>query len=392
MRVLFVVPQLPHLYGGGGVRMYYQIKYLSKMGINVDLIGYHSDVETDISRYVRHLYSIECEKRSLLSRAFTTYPLYKGFADKLKDILSKEDYDLIHIHKFQMTGYVSSLNIPVVVDLWASGLKGIWSLFLYERSIVNKARILYQMGKYFLNDQKNYRRFKYFFVVSKEAKDYIDKRYPNKNVFIVPSGVESVLEDKRENNTRGLKIAFCGDMSFFPNIDAVLYFYRKVYIRVKKELKDVSFIIIGRNPDNRILEIAAEDKSVVVTGFVADVREYLKVSDIFVSPLRTGLGIRNKILEAMACGLCVLGTPNSFEGIDIEDKKNVLVCRDADDFYRNIIFLDRNRGFIKKIGDEARRLIKERYLWSEIVRKMVDCYYEILKDWKSKNSKGWALD
>jgi len=62
----------------------------------------------------------------------------------------------------------------------------------------------------------------------------------------------------------------------------------------------IKFYIVGRNPSEKVLQLAKNDRRVVVTGTVNDVRPYIERSDIFVVPLRIGGGTRLKILEAMA--------------------------------------------------------------------------------------------
>ncbi len=48
MKILFLIPELPHIYGGG-LRMYYQIKYLALNGIKPDII-YYSIGQEDVSQ------------------------------------------------------------------------------------------------------------------------------------------------------------------------------------------------------------------------------------------------------------------------------------------------------------------------------------------------------
>ena len=53
----------------------------------------------------------------------------------------------------------------------------------------------------------------------------------------------------------------------------------------------------------------------IVTGTVPDVRPYLARASVAVAPFRVARGVQNKILEAMAMGLPVVGTAETFKGI-----------------------------------------------------------------------------
>jgi len=102
-------------------------------------------------------------------------------------------------------------------------------------------------------------------------------------------------------------IIFTGWMDYFPNIDAVQYFYREIFPQVRRELPRVQFVVAGRNPPPSIARLAA-DAAVRVTGSVPDIRPYLRAASLAVAPMRIARGVQNKILEAMAMGIPVATT------------------------------------------------------------------------------------
>ncbi len=61
-----------------------------------------------------------------------------------------------------------------------------------------------------------------------------------------------------------------------------------------------------------------------------DVRPYLARASAFVSPLRLGAGIKNKVLEALAMGCPVVATPISLDGIAVRDGQEVLAADSAE--------------------------------------------------------------
>ena len=56
-----------------------------------------------------------------------------------------------------------------------------------------------------------------------------------------------------------------------------------------------------------------------VTGTVADIRSWIGSASVYASPLRFGLGVKNKILEAMACGAPIVATSRSLSGTPLID-------------------------------------------------------------------------
>jgi len=99
-------------------------------------------------------------------------------------------------------------------------------------------------------------------------------------------------------------IIFTGSMDYFPNVDAVLFFYREVFPSVRDAMPRARFVIAGRNPARAVRELAA-DPAVRVTGAVADIRPYLRGASVAVAPLRVARGVQTKIFEALAMGIPV---------------------------------------------------------------------------------------
>src|SRR5207245_1444876 len=99
-------------------------------------------------------------------------------------------------------------------------------------------------------------------------------------------------------------IIFTGSMDYFPNVDAVRFFYREVFRSVRARLPRARFVIAGRNPTRAVRRLAC-DPAVWVTGAVPDIRPYLRGSSAAVGPLRVARGVQTKIFEAMAMGVPV---------------------------------------------------------------------------------------
>ena len=65
-----------------------------------------------------------------------------------------------------------------------------------------------------------------------------------------------------------------------------------------------------------------------VTGTVADIRPWIWSAAVYASPLRFGLGVKNKILEAMACGAPIVATSRSLSGTPLIDGRDAMIADD----------------------------------------------------------------
>ena len=67
------------------------------------------------------------------------------------------------------------------------------------------------------------------------------------NIIVIRNGVDSEYfkphKSKKEN-----ALVFVGAMDYFPNIDAVKWFTKNVFLSVLKQRPDVKFYIVGSNP------------------------------------------------------------------------------------------------------------------------------------------------
>ena len=96
---------------------------------------------------------------------------------------------------------------------------------------------------------------------------------PSARVHVVPNGVDTeYFEPQGEPPEGPPHVIFTGDMSYFPNEEAVIFFARQVLPLIRNEIAGVRFLIVGRNPGRKVQELQALD-GVEVTGFVPDVRD-----------------------------------------------------------------------------------------------------------------------
>jgi glycosyltransferase involved in cell wall biosynthesis len=112
----------------------------------------------------------------------------------------------------------------------------------------------------------------------------------------------------------------------------------------------------------------AQISGVVVTGRVADVRNYLAHARMAVAPLRIARGIQNKVLEAMAMAKPVIVSPQAAEGIRAERGIDLLVAADALAFQNMIASVLEEGG--SQIGKNARERVVADYDWQNTLRRV----------------------
>jgi glycosyltransferase involved in cell wall biosynthesis len=209
-----------------------------------------------------------------------------------------------------------------------------------------------------------YAEFDGVMLVSDADANYIlENRQLNKSsVFLLPLAVDADYFAPRERNSEsGLSVVFAGNMFNYINEDAILWFFRDVWGGLKKQLPKLKLYVVGNDPSDRVRALAAKDSNVVVTGFLEDIRPPIWNATVFVSPLRMGTGVKNRILQAMAMGKAIIASPLTIEGIDVTDGVQVLVAESAGEWLERCLHLLRNGGERERLGREARKYVEENH-------------------------------
>ncbi|MBI4609218.1 MAG: glycosyltransferase [Candidatus Rokubacteria bacterium] len=191
---------------------------------------------------------------------------------------------------------------------------------------------------------------------------------PTARMWVTPTGVDTsyfVPDGRREARAA---VVFTGSMDWYPNEDAVLWFVDAVLPRIRREVPEASFTVVGRNPTRRLLAAVAE-AGVRVTGTVDDVRPYIAEAAVYAVPLRIGGGTRLKIFEALAMGKAVVSTAVGAEGLPLAPGENFLQADEPEEFARAVVSLLRDPARRRQLGMAGRRLVEERYAWPEVTRR-----------------------
>ncbi|MFM9887346.1 MAG: glycosyltransferase [Burkholderiales bacterium] len=156
-------------------------------------------------------------------------------------------------------------------------------------------------------------------------------------------------------------VAFVGSMDWDANIDGVRHFLMAVWPLIQNTIPESRFTVIGRNPPATLLDAARNLKGVSFTGFVDDVRPYMRQAHVSVIPLRVGGGTRIKAFEAMAMGCPIVSTSIGIEGLDVIDGEHYMRRDSPADQAAGVIELLRDATLRNDISRRARRCVEENF-------------------------------
>lgn len=202
----------------------------------------------------------------------------------------------------------------------------------------------------------------------------------NKNDHVAPITVVPIAVDTQKlqpvKRTPGSRnIVTLGTLHYPPNADGIRWFFNEVFPLIRKRVPDATLTIIGKNPPQDFLDLAArEPDAVTVTGYVPELVPYLEKSALMVVPVRAGGGMRVRILEAFAYAMPVVTTTIGLEGIHAELEKDVVVADAAGDFANRVSELLEDPSLQEKLSAYGRRLAETKYDWQVVLKAMSPIY------------------
>ncbi len=159
------------------------------------------------------------------------------------------------------------------------------------------------------------------------------------------------------------EIVFIGNMAYPPNADAARFLAREILPRVRERVPRARALLIGPDPGDALAPVRGLP-GVTATGFVDDVRPYLRRAALAVSPLRFGAGMKNKLQAGLAMEKAMVVSPLTCEGFDeLVPERHVLVADGAEGFAQRIAELLADPARRRALGACGRALIREHYSW-----------------------------
>ncbi len=205
-----------------------------------------------------------------------------------------------------------------------------------------------------------FERFEKKFIISEQDGGYI--QHPaRKEIVILPNGVD-VEHYKPEPAAKTIDLLFTGNMQYEPNVNCVLHLVKQVFPLLKQEFPHIQLVAAGKNPAKELRSL--KSGNLQLTGWIDDLRKYYRTARLFVAPMQIGIGMQNKILEAMSMGLPVITSSLANNAIGAKHGKEVWIADSPEKVAEAISYLLNNTELAIQLGQNARDLMLRKYSWT----------------------------
>jgi glycosyltransferase involved in cell wall biosynthesis len=195
-------------------------------------------------------------------------------------------------------------------------------------------------------------------------------------VRVVPFGVELRQMDADQSEVPDT-LVFAGNYTHPPNVDAAVWLAEQILPRVQAQRPDVQLLLAGPGAPACVRDLALL-RGVQVLGGVPSLEPLLASAACVMAPVRSGGGMRMKVLQAMAVGRPVVTTPLGAAGLDGMVPLPLAIGGDADEIASLTLSLLGDTERRRSLGLRARQLVAERYSPEAWARRLEAVYAEAI--------------
>jgi sugar transferase (PEP-CTERM/EpsH1 system associated) len=392
VKILFITPYIPSLIR---VRPYNLLRALHQRGHEITLLclqppGDEDTPQDALRDFCEAVHIIpHSRNRTLFNglRAFlfgkepiqAAYSHSPAFSAYVQDLLKAQRFDVAHIEHLRGAVLAKGLNLPVVFDSVDS------IALLFEKVLQEppnlKSRLIAHLDLERTRDYEGTltQRFEQVAVTSEIDRQFLIELGSNaEQITVVPNGVDLDYFQPTGQSPDPDQLIFTGKMSYHANIAAVEDLVNDIMPLVWAKRPNAKLQIVGKDPSPAILEMAQNPK-ITVTGFVPDIRPYLAQAAIAVSTVRYGVGIQNKVLEAMAMGTPVVCSTQASSALKTVNGTDILVGDSPERIANHILHLLDTPEERQRIAQAGRRYVEEHQTWDNAAQTLEKQYHEAIR-------------
>jgi sugar transferase (PEP-CTERM/EpsH1 system associated) len=387
VRVLFVAPRFPYPpRQGDRLRAYELLRRLNQRHTVTLVAPDQPDAERHTSNLCSSWHPIKANRWPALARLAAALPTQlplqvayscpPAFRTIVQGLLAEESFDLVHLHTARVGPVLEdaqAAGVPAVIDLIDA-----LSLNMHRRA----ERELPPLRWLFASEASRMAHYEQHLLSHAAGASVVaaaDKAAlgSHPQLRVVPMGIDlatfACVDQPRDPAT----IVLSGRMGYFPNADAAHFLATEIMPLVRARLPQATLQIIGADPPRSVQRLA-QLPGVTVTGFVPDLAAALQRATVAVAPMRAGTGMQIKVLEAMACGLPVVATPQVLAGVAGQTGHHALHGETANELAMAIVRLIEQPNLRSQLAHAARRLVEELYPWEQVATQLEDLYRSAL--------------
>ena len=186
-------------------------------------------------------------------------------------------------------------------------------------------------------------------------------------VHVIPNGVD--VPEHVAPEAAQPTLSFTGTLDYQPNIEAVMFAIDAIWPRILAAVPDARFVVAGRNPTAGIRALAGM-ANIELLPDVPDIATVLGNAWVSIAPMRSGVGIKNKVLEAWACARPVVMSQLATNGLVVPADHASLVSAKAYAMADAVVRLFADADERHRLGHSARENVLHHFTWAGVADRL----------------------
>lgn len=205
-----------------------------------------------------------------------------------------------------------------------------------------------------------------------------------RRVEVIANGVDLERFSPSAEEPEPRRLLFIGSFAHLPNLLGLEAFLRHAWPRLR-DAGATLHVISGANPEHFLdlykdrVQLSLQEPQIEWEAYVSDVRPAYRRAEIVIAPLLASAGTNIKILEAMAMGKAIVGTPAAVHGLEIEPGVDALIVPSVEWMPDAVLGLFANCEARAELERSARRKAEACYGWDAIARRQAALYHSLIR-------------
>ena len=205
-------------------------------------------------------------------------------------------------------------------------------------------------------------KFDYITFISPiESREYNEKYGTNKGMTLTMGADVGYFSEGTPNEHIQGSLSVVGNYSYGSNAASIEWICEKVLPLLPEEIR---YYVIGNFPQE--LKQKLNNPRVVSLGYVDDIRSVVKSTDVYLSPVVFGTGIKTKVVEAMAMGMPVVTNSVGAEGLDVQNGVQLFIEDEPEEMARIVSRLLSDKELREKVGKAGQAFVKKFHNWDVV--------------------------
>jgi glycosyltransferase involved in cell wall biosynthesis len=286
--------------------------------------------------------------------------VHRPVLERLRQAVREQAFDAVYCDHLSMLEYGRRLGLPIVLDAHNVEFE------IIRRHARNLGRLPVRVlaeiewRRVRAYERRWYPACRLIFSVSEVDAQTIRELAGDVPIAVEPISVDVAATPEVQALTPRAELLWIGGLHWPPNQDAVRFFIDDILPIIQRSVPEVRLTVVGQ----RFERLAAQLKTTTgirFVGYVRDLNEFAATSRVLIVPLRSGSGMRVKILDGLARGLPIVTTSIGCEGIDVRHGVEVLIGNTASEFAARVVDLLRDEELAQSLRRAGRARVRAKY-------------------------------